>query len=100
MKSRYLNSRAMQKIIESAFGMIRERLPESLSPDVVQAARVIPFHDAIENIHFPKNPLLLRDAEYRLKFEELFYIQLSIVRYAADRKSKLNGFVFKRVGKT
>ena len=43
MKSRYLNSRAMQKIIESAFGMIRERLPESLSPDVVQAARVIPF---------------------------------------------------------
>ncbi|MFY9598558.1 MAG: ATP-dependent DNA helicase RecG [Dysgonamonadaceae bacterium] len=99
MKSRYLNSRAMQKIIESAFGMIRERLPESLSPDVVQAARVIPFHDAIENIHFPKNPLLLRDAEYRLKFEELFYIQLSIVRYAADRKSKLNGFVFKRVGK-
>jgi ATP-dependent DNA helicase RecG len=99
MKSRYLNSRAMQKIIESAFGMIRERLPESLSPDVVQAARVMPFHDAIENIHFPKNPLLLRDAEYRLKFEELFYIQLSIVRYAADRKSKLNGFVFKRVGK-
>lgn len=99
MKNHYLNSKAVQKIIENAFGMIKERLPESLSPDVVEAARLMPFHDAVENIHFPKNPILLRDAEFRLKFEELFFIQLNIVRYAADRKDKLNGFVFKRVGK-
>ena len=99
MKNHYLNSKAIQKIIEGAFGMIKERLPESLSPDVVKKANLIPFHDAIENIHFPKNPILLRDAEFRLKFEELFYIQLNIVRYASDRKAKLNGFLFKRVGK-
>ncbi len=98
MKNHYLNSKAMQKIIENAFGMIKERLPESLSADVVKSANLISFHDAIENIHFPKNPILLRDAELRLKFEELFYIQLNIVRYAADRKAKLNGFVFKKVG--
>ena len=98
MKHHYLNSKTMQKIIENGFGMIKERLPESLSDDVIKAANVIPFHDAIENIHFPKNPISLRDAEFRLKFEELFYIQLNIVRYVADRKGKLNGFIFGKVG--
>jgi ATP-dependent DNA helicase RecG len=48
--------------------------------------------------HFPKSPANLKDAQYRLKFEELFYIQLNIVRYASDRKGKLNGFVFHKVG--
>lgn len=98
MKNHYLNSRAMQKIIENAFGMIKERLPETLSPDVVKKAKLMPFHDAVENIHFPKSAPLLRDAEFRLKFEELFYIQLNIVRYASERKGKLNGFIFKKVG--
>lgn len=98
MKNHYLNSKAMQKIIENAFGLIKEVLPETLSGDVLKAANLMPFHDAIENIHFPKTAGLLRDAEFRLKFEELFYIQLNIVRYAADRKEKLKGFVFEKVG--
>ena len=98
MKNHYLNSRAMQKIIGNAFGLINERLPESLSPDVVRQAGLIPFHDAVVNIHFPKTPQLLRDAQLRLKFEELFFIQLNIVRYASDRKAKLNGFIFTKVG--
>jgi ATP-dependent DNA helicase RecG len=99
MKNHFLHSKAIHKIIENGFAMIRDRLPETLPSDVLQAARLMPYHDAIENIHFPRNPILLRDAEYRLKFEELFYIQLNIVRYAADRKAKLNGFVFRKVGK-
>lgn len=98
MKNHYLNSKAMQKIIENAFGLVKEPLPETLSSDVMKEARVMPFHDAIENIHFPKSAHLLRDAEFRLKFEELFYIQLNIVRYSAERKGKLNGFIFKKVG--
>lgn len=99
MKNHFLNSKAMQKIMENAWAMIKEPLSESLSADVVNSAHLISFHEAIENIHFPKNPVLLRDAEARLKFEELFYIQLNIVRYAANRKAKLNGFIFKKVGK-
>lgn len=98
MKNHYLNSKAMQKIIEGAFKMIKERLPETLSADVIKESKVIPLHDALENIHFPKSASLLRDAEFRLKFEELFYIQLQIVRYASERKGKLNGFVFEKVG--
>ena len=78
--------------------MIKNTLPETLSSDVVEAAGLMSFHDAIENIHFPKTMKLLRDAEFRLKFEELFYIQLNIVRYAADRKEKLKGVVFSKVG--
>lgn len=99
MKRNYLNSKAMQKLIANGFGMIKERLNETLSADVIAAANLLPFHDAIENIHFPQTPVLLRDAEFRLKFEELFYIQLNIVRYASDRKAKLNGLIFKKVGK-
>lgn len=99
MKSHYLNSKAMQKIIENALNMVKEPIPESLSNDVVQKAKVIPFHDAIHKIHFPKNPADQREAEYRLKFEELFYIELNIVRYVSNRKAKLNGFIFSKVGK-
>lgn len=98
MKNSYLNSKAIQKIIEGALKMIKTPIAETLSPDVIKAANLMPYNDAIRNIHFPETPILLRDAEYRLKFEELFLIQLSIVRYASDRKAKLNGFFFNRVG--
>lgn len=98
MKNRYLNSKAMRKIIENALAMVQGSLPETLSADVTEPLRLLSFHDAIFNIHFPKTPALLRRAEYRLKFEELFYIQLQIVRYVSERKKKLKGFVFSRVG--
>lgn len=98
MKYSYLNSKAMQKIITSAFEMIKEPLKETLPQDVISAANLMSYNDAIENVHFPKSPTHLRDAEFRLKFEELFYIQLGIVRYSSDRKAKLYGFVFNKIG--
>lgn len=98
MKNHYLNSKAMQKLISNAWGMIKEPLRETLSNDVIKSAHLLSLHEAIENIHFPKNPVVLRDAETRLKFEELFYMQLNIARYTANRKEKLKGFIFKKVG--
>ncbi|MFA6862257.1 MAG: ATP-dependent DNA helicase RecG [Dysgonamonadaceae bacterium] len=98
MKRNYINSKGLNKMMESAFGMLRKRLPESLPANVIDAVKLIPLHDALENIHFPKSPLLLRDSEFRLKFEELFFIQLNILQYSANRKAKLNGFVFSKVG--
>ncbi|MDD4246910.1 MAG: DEAD/DEAH box helicase, partial [Dysgonamonadaceae bacterium] len=98
MKRNYINSKRLNKMMESAFGMLRQRLPESLPVNVIDAVKLIPLHDALENIHFPKSPLLLRDSEFRLKFEELFFIQLNILQYSANRKAKLNGFVFSKVG--
>ena len=98
MKRSYINSKTLNTMMGSAFSMLRERIPESLSPDVVEAANLIPLHDALESIHFPKNPISQRDAEFRLKFEELFFIQLNIVGYSANRKEKLKGFFFPKVG--
>lgn len=59
----------------------------------------MPLTEALMNIHFPVSPML-RKAEYRLKFEELFYVQLNILRYAKDRQRKYRGYVFEKVGDT
>ena len=58
----------------------------------------MPLTDALYNIHFPQNPELLRRAQYRLKFEELFYVQLNILRYTKERRNKFRGLVFGKVG--
>ena len=58
----------------------------------------MPLTDALYNIHFPQNPDLLRRAQYRLKFEELFYVQLNILRYTKERRNKFRGLVFGKVG--
>jgi len=98
MKNHYLNSKAIQKIMASAFSSVVRNLPETLPENVIQEARLMGLKEAMRNIHFPENATLLREAQYRLKFEELFYIQLNILKYTADRKSKLKGFVFTKVG--
>lgn len=97
MKKHYLNSKAIQKIVSSAISTALPNIAETLPPHIVEAAKVIELRKAIRNIHFPENPALLRDAQFRLKFEELFYIQLGLLRYKTDRK-KIRGFVFSQVG--
>lgn len=98
MKNHYLNSKAIQKMMAAAFTSIIRNLQETLPGKVIQDARLMDLKQAMRNVHFPENAALLREAQYRLKFEELFYIQLNILRYTADRKSKLKGFVFTKVG--
>jgi len=97
MKSHYLNSKAIQKMISTAISATLANLSETLPLHVIEKAHVIDLKKAIRNIHFPENPTALRDAEFRLKFEELFYIQLGLLRYKTDRK-KIQGFVFSQVG--
>lgn len=98
MKKHFLNSKAIQKIISSALSSAINNLPETLPPYILQEAKLMPVKEAMWNIHIPSNPQILRDAQYRLKFEELFYIQLNILRYTTARKSKLKGFVYSQVG--
>lgn len=97
MKTHFLNSKAIQKIIAVAISSVLSQIEETLPLHVIEKARVIELKKALRNIHFPENPALLRDAQFRLKFEELFYIQLGLLQYRTDRK-KLNGFVFTQVG--
>lgn len=98
MKKHYLNSKAVQKIIQSALATGLPHITETLPDYLINKANLLPLKEAIRNIHFPQNPSILRDAQYRLKFEELFYVHLNILRYTSDRRSKLKGFVFSRVG--
>lgn len=98
MKNHFLNSKAIQKIMAAAFSSVVKNLQETLPEKVIQEARLMDLKSAMRNVHFPENASLLREARYRLKFEELFYIQLNILKYTAERKSKLKGFVFSKVG--
>ncbi|MFT4072219.1 MAG: ATP-dependent DNA helicase RecG [Dysgonamonadaceae bacterium] len=98
MKNNYLNSRAIQKFMETAFSSYSKYLEETLSEDVLQQAHLMDIRESLENIHFPKQLASLQQAQYRLKFEEFFYIQLHILRYSLNQKKKLRGFVFSKVG--
>ena len=100
MKRSFLNSHAIEKMMSVVVQSIQEPLPETLSPDIISAHHLMLRTDALKNIHFPANPEMLRKAQYRLKFEELFYVQLNILRYAKDRQRKYRGYVFKSVGET
>ena len=98
MKRAGLNSHALEKLMNNAFALLQGPLSETLSPNVVGENHLMSLDEAIHNIHFPQNPEKLRRAQYRLKFEELFYIQLNILRYTKDRQRKYRGLVFERVG--
>ena len=98
MKRSFLNSNVIEKMMSAVVQQIQEPLPETLSPRIVTEHHLMSLTDALKNIHFPANPDALRRAEYRIKFEELFYIQLNILRYSRDRQQKYRGYVFESVG--
>jgi ATP-dependent DNA helicase RecG len=98
MKRSFLNSHAIEKIMAIAIRLFVDRIPETLPFYLIQENHLMSLNDAIQNIHFPSNSALLERARYRLKFEELFYVQLDILRYANERHRKYNGYVFNRVG--
>ena len=74
MKRSFLNSHAIEKMMATVIGQIQEPLSETLSPKLIADHHLMSLTDALRNIHFPSNPELLRKAQYRLKFEELFYV--------------------------
>lgn len=98
MKRSGLHSQALEKLQRHALALLKEPLPETLPPYLVSEHHLLSLDEAIRNIHFPQNPELLRKAQYRLKFEELFYVQLNILRYTKDRLRKFRGLRFEHVG--
>lgn len=98
MKRGFLNSHGLEKLMKNALALLQSPLVETLSQRIIEEHHLMSLDDAIRNIHFPKNPELLRKAQYRLKFEELFYVQLNILRYSKDKQRKYRGLLFERVG--
>ena len=98
MKRGFLASPVMARIMATVLQTLTEPLPETLPEWLLAEHHLMPLTEAIQTIHFPTGPDALRKAEYRLKFEELFYIQLAILRYAKDRQMRYRGYIFSRVG--
>lgn len=99
MKRMNISSGAIEKLVATLFSVIGDDVvEETLSPGIVAAHGLMPVMEALRNVHFPRNPEVLRRAQYRLKFEELFYIQLNILRYSRERRNRFGGIVFGRVG--
>lgn len=98
MKNAFLNSKALQKMVYTLLAGLRAPLPETLPAPVISHLRLMGLTDALRNIHFPVSVDHLRRAEMRLKFEELFYLQLHILRYTRLRSQKLGGFRFDHIG--
>lgn len=99
MKRMNISSGAIEKLVATLFSVIGDdEVEETLSPGIVAAHGLMPLMEALRNVHFPRNPEVLRRAQYRLKFEELFYIQLNILRYSRERRNRFGGIVFGRVG--
>lgn len=99
MKNHFLNSKAIQKIIYPLIGKLEAGIPETLPAYVLQQFKLMNLTESLINIHFPKNDSNLTKARQRLKFEELFYIQLDILRQRKWREQRFSGFIFSRIGK-
>lgn len=99
MKRMFLTSKFLEKLVRSVFGQIADRhIEETLSDEIRMTYRLMPLYDAIKTIHLPQTMEDVPAAQYRYKFEELFFLQLSILSFANKRKEKSRGYVFSVIG--
>ena len=98
MKKAGMTSHSVEKLIRRLMDNIKEPLKETLPLFLTKRLNLCSRDEAFRKIHFPKCSNDMTVARYRLKFEELFYVQLNILRYANDRRNKYRGYVFSKVG--
>ena len=98
LANRGISNRVICKIMEQLFLQFNGRFEETLSSDILEHQKLISKSEALVNIHFPKSQKLLSLSQFRLKFEELFYIQLQLILKNIIHKSKLKGYRFDTVG--
>ena len=98
MKRARITSKQMVDFVATALAALRVQLPETLPPYIVERKKLCSRDEAIRYIHRPRNYEQIAAAERRLKFEELFYIQLGILDYARERQERSAGQCFTRIG--
>ncbi len=98
MKKRGLNSNAIAKITANILSLMDGKLPETLPDYIMRKYNFISYDEAMRNIHYPSDPDMLRKAQARLKFEELFYVQMNILKYTKERTRKIHGIKMSHVG--
>ena len=95
-----VSNKLMRTYVQNLLQQFFETITESLSKEIIDDFKLMAKRDALLNVHFPKSQENLAKAEYRLKFEELFFIQLQLLRKKLINKTKIKGFVFENVGDT
>ncbi|MCF8303848.1 MAG: ATP-dependent DNA helicase RecG [Bacteroidales bacterium] len=98
LKSRGLNSKGISKLIKTLLSEVQGHIPETLALPVLEKTKLLAREEAIINIHFPANQDMLKRAQARLKFEELFFIQLRLVKHKLVRSNLHKGIVFPVAG--
>jgi len=98
MKGSFLNSKTIQKILYPLVQNIKSGIPETLPAYLLKKFGLLNLTESLVNIHFPKNADILNKARQRLKFEELFYIQLNILQQTKWREQHYVGYVFGQIG--
>lgn len=97
MKNSGLTSRSMEKIAKAILTKMPE-LPETLPDYITTPLNLVSRDTAVRNVHYPKSQQDMQKARERLKFEELFYVQLNILRYTANHRRKYKGYMLPRIG--
>jgi len=98
LSNKGITNRVLMKMMQQLFVETKVQFYDTLSKEILQELKLISKSEAVFNIHFPKSQELLAKAQYRLKFEELFYIQLQLITKKLIRKQKIKGFPFTEVG--
>ncbi len=98
LKSRGFTPRNFVRIMRTLLAQVQQSIPETLSQSLLLATKLMPEADALINIHFPRDPQALAKAQERIKFDELFFIQLQLLRLKYVRMEKVKGRVFGHIG--
>ena len=98
LSNKGVTNRIVVKMMQHLFLEVNNRFEETLSNEIINKFQLLSKSEALFNIHFPRNQHLLTKAQQRLKFEELFFIQLQLIRKKLIHKSKIKGYVFEKVG--
>ncbi len=98
LSAKGITNRVVSKMLQQLLLESKGQFPESLSASILDNLRLISKSEALLNIHFPKSQELLAKAQFRLKFEELFYVQLQLISKKLIRKQKIRGLPFDQVG--
>ncbi|MGE4586413.1 MAG: ATP-dependent DNA helicase RecG, partial [Mangrovibacterium sp.] len=98
LKKRFLNTKAINRLQYNLLQLTGGKIRETLPPFIREKLKLLSLDQALRQIHFPENDQILQKASFRLKFEELFFIQLKILRLKYKRSEAFQGFVFGLVG--
>jgi len=98
MKKAFITSKMLNKLQRTALEQVKSTITETFPPYIIEQQKLIPFFEALQNIHFPKNTEMLKKAQFRLKFDELFYTQLRILKQKRKQKRTFKGYIFGKVG--